>query len=106
MAGNQFLPWTENEHQRDSLLTLIKRKGLAQIDYYRNLPPRWNDHLRCYSLNYHGRAKMISVKNFQLVRPGSADDVLLQVLAIIISPFLVSIYFFIFFTFLVRKIQR
>jgi hypothetical protein len=96
MAGNQFLPWTENEHQRDSLLTLIKRKGLAQIDYYRNLPPRWNDHLRCYSLNYHGRAKMISVKNFQLVRPGSADDVLLQVLAIIISPFLVSIYFLFF----------
>jgi len=76
--GNQFIPWIGDEHHRMSLFSLAERKDYAQLEYYRNKPPRWNERLGCYSLNYHGRAKMISVKNFQLVRPGNVDDVLLQ----------------------------
>lgn len=36
-----------------------------------NKAPHWNEGLRCWCLNFRGRVKLASVKNFQLVR---ADD--------------------------------
>lgn len=33
----------------------------------RNKPPHWNDSLRCWCLNFRGRVKLASVKNFQLI---------------------------------------
>jgi uncharacterized MAPEG superfamily protein len=90
-AANQFVPWIADEHNRMTMLTLAERKQFSQLEFYRNKPPRWNERLGCYSLNYHGRAKMISVKNFQLIRPTAADDVLLQVkFHLLIFLFLVS----------------
>ena len=37
----------------------------------KNKAPHWNEGLRCWCLNFRGRVKLASVKNFQLVR---ADD--------------------------------
>lgn len=37
----------------------------------RNKSPHWNEAMRCWCLNFRGRVKLASVKNFQLVR---ADD--------------------------------
>jgi len=33
----------------------------------RNKPPKWNDTLNAYCLNFGGRVTQASVKNFQLV---------------------------------------
>jgi hypothetical protein len=33
----------------------------------RNKPPHWNQDLRCWCLNFRGRVKLASVKNFQLI---------------------------------------
>ncbi|CAI9088818.1 OLC1v1023255C1 [Oldenlandia corymbosa var. corymbosa] len=53
----------------------------------RNKAPRWQEHLQCWCLNFHGRVTVASVKNFQLVaimdqsQPGGKGDeetVLLQ----------------------------
>lgn len=33
-----------------------------------NKPPHWNDTLRCWCLNFRGRVKLASVKNFQLIK--------------------------------------
>lgn len=38
----------------------------------RNKPPHWNDTLRCWCLNFRGRVKLASVKNFQLVKANDA----------------------------------
>lgn len=35
----------------------------------RNKQPHWNHDLRCHCLNFHGRVKEASVKNYQLVQP-------------------------------------
>ena len=35
-----------------------------------NKPPHWNTGLNCWCLNFHGRVKLASVKNFQLVQEG------------------------------------
>jgi hypothetical protein len=37
-----------------------------------NKPPHWNEGLRCWCLNFKGRVKLASVKNFQLM---AANDI-------------------------------
>ena len=39
----------------------------------RNKDPHWNEALRCWCLNFRGRVKMASVKNFQLVKDNDED---------------------------------
>lgn len=46
--------------------------------YLINKPPRWNDQVGAYVLNFQGRVTMASVKNFQLVDPDAQDTVVLQ----------------------------
>lgn len=44
-----------------------------------NKSPHWNDGLRCWCLNFRGRVKLASVKNFQLVREDDeAERVVMQ----------------------------
>ena len=50
--------------------------GLA---YLINKPPRWNEQVGAYVLNFNGRVTMASVKNFQLVDPDEHSIVVLQV---------------------------
>ena len=40
--------------------------GLHGVEL-RNKPPHWNESLRCWCLNFRGRVKLASVKNFQLI---------------------------------------
>lgn len=40
----------------------------------KNKAPHWNEALRCWCLNFRGRVKLASVKNFQLVRDGDAEE--------------------------------
>ena len=44
----------------------------------RNKPPKWNDSLGAYCLNFNGRVTHASVKNFQLVSDDDHDHVILQ----------------------------
>lgn len=43
-----------------------------------NKPPKWNDAVGAYVLNFNGRVTMASVKNFQLVNPEDQERVVLQ----------------------------
>ena len=43
-----------------------------------NKPPRWNEEVNAYVLNFGGRVTMASVKNFQLVTAEDQESVLLQ----------------------------
>lgn len=43
-----------------------------------NKPPRWNDQVGAYVLNFNGRVTMASVKNFQLIHPDEQERVVLQ----------------------------
>ena len=45
-----------------------------------NKAPHWNETLRCWCLNFRGRVKLASVKNFQLVQTqGASETVIMQV---------------------------
>lgn len=44
----------------------------------RNKHPHWNEDLHCWCLNFRGRVKLASVKNFQLVQDVDQNDSLLM----------------------------
>ena len=56
------------------------KRGHGQQDtvVMRNKPPKWNEQLSAYCLNFRGRVTHASVKNFQLVSDADPEAVLLQ----------------------------
>lgn len=57
----------------------MKDRNFRDLIYLINKPPRWNEQVGAYVLNFSGRVTMASVKNFQLVDPDEQNAVLLQV---------------------------
>eukprot|EP00935_MAST-01C_sp_MAST-1C-sp1_P001138 g1138.t1 len=56
-------------------------RDIKDMGCYINKPPRWNDNVGAYVLNFHGRVTKASVKNFQLVTHENAaglDDIALM----------------------------
>lgn len=62
----------------ESILDLIKDRNFRDLKYLINKPPRWNEQVGAYVLNFNGRVTMASVKNFQLVDPEEQNVVVLQ----------------------------
>lgn len=63
---------------QDDILTRIKERNFRDLAYLINKPPRWNEQVGAYVLNFNGRVTMASVKNFQLVDPDEQNAVVLQ----------------------------
>eukprot|EP00937_MAST-01D_sp_MAST-1D-sp2_P006575 g6575.t1 len=55
--------------QRGAMAKMFKKKNMEGLVPLINKPPRWNDQVGAYVLNFNGRVTMASVKNFQLVTP-------------------------------------
>ena len=64
--------------EQDGILQKFKDRELDQLFYMINKPPRWNDQVGAYVLNFNGRVTMASVKNFQLINPEDQERVVLQ----------------------------
>lgn len=63
----------------DSILDRVRaRRALDELVVMGNKPPRWNDELNAYCLNFNGRVTEASVKNFQLVSDDNHNHVILQ----------------------------
>lgn len=62
----------------EELLEKIRARNCRDIVYLINNPPRWNEQVGAYVLNFNGRVTMASVKNFQLVDPEERNTVVLQ----------------------------
>ena len=43
-----------------------------------NVKPHWSNIQRCYVLNFYGRVKKASAKNFQVINEEEPDEILLQ----------------------------
>lgn len=65
--------------QSDGLLAQLKNSSGAQmIDTYQNKPPKWNETIGAYVLNFNKRVTEASVKNFQLISSTDPETVYLQ----------------------------
>lgn len=60
------------------LLEYSRGRNHADAIHLINKPPRWNEQVGAYVLNFNGRVTMASVKNFQLVEPENQNAVILQ----------------------------
>jgi len=62
----------------EEILNKIRNRNCRDTVYLINNPPRWNEQVGAYVLNFNGRVTMASVKNFQLVDPEERGTVVLQ----------------------------
>jgi tubby and related proteins len=62
----------------DEMLNKCKEQDHTNLTYLINKPPRWNDQVCAFVLNFNGRVTMASVKNFQLVTPDDQETIVLQ----------------------------
>ena len=53
----------------------MKEEGIIHLE---NLKPEWSERMECYCLNFYGRVKKASAKNFQIIIPGDTDNIILQ----------------------------
>lgn len=65
------LPWTICAHCVRSFKRHARLKDMVLL---RNKPPKWNEQLGAYCLNFSGRVTAASVKNFQLIEEGDASE--------------------------------
>jgi len=49
------------------MIAKFKSGNMQGIKFFYNKPPKWNEHLQAFVLNFNGRVDKASVKNFQLV---------------------------------------
>jgi len=64
---------------KDGIVPRYKAGGSAnELTVLTNKPPKWNDQVGAYVLNFAGRVTMASVKNFQLVNEDDPETVILQ----------------------------
>lgn len=64
--------------KHDEMITKCKEQDHTNLHYLINKPPRWNEEVGAYVLNFNGRVTQASVKNFQLVQPEDQETVVLQ----------------------------
>merc|ERR1719223_1314180 len=70
--------WRTSNNKNEDMLQKCKEEDHTNLTYLINKPPRWNEQVGAYVLNFNGRVTMASVKNFQLVTPEDQDTVVLQ----------------------------
>lgn len=64
--------------ETEGLIALHKAGNSGLIDCYHNKPPKWNDQIGAFVLNFNKRVTQASVKNFQLANQEDPDTVYLQ----------------------------
>ena len=63
---------------QEDILVRMRDRNMRDLQFLINKPPRWNEQIGAYVLNFNGRVTMASVKNFQLVDPDEQNAVVLQ----------------------------
>jgi len=63
---------------RDKIVERFKLQRMTDLLTLRNKQPTWNEETQSYVLNFGGRVKAASVKNFQIVHEEDPDYVILQ----------------------------
>ena len=72
--SNSFLtspPTIVGKPSSQKMAARMTRPGSVKLH---NCPPRWNEAVSAYVLNFYGRVTQASVKNFQIVRSGVGPD--------------------------------
>lgn len=64
--------------EQEGLVALQKANNTSLIHSFHNKPPKWNEQVGAFVLNFNKRVTQASVKNFQLTTSDDPDTVFLQ----------------------------
>lgn len=84
-AAGERIACKPTNPQTDGLIALSESRSQTSmsglqplVTTYVNKPPKWNDQIGAFVLNFNKRVTQASVKNFQLIRSDDPDSVYLQ----------------------------
>ena len=93
-SSQQVAPATPTPSQTDSQLPVSPCKSSTFSSFngieLRNKAPHWNDTLRCWCLNFRGRVKLASVKNFQLMKAEDPIKTIVMQVCVVLALLLSS----------------
>jgi tubby-related protein 1 len=64
--------------KQETMMGKLKKRDFTHMVYAYNKPPRWNDAVGAFVLNFNGRVTMASVKNFQLISHDDQERIIVQ----------------------------
>ena len=56
--------WPDTEHEGDTIQSKFAQNDTEDIMFFFNKPPKWNEQVQAFVLNFNGRVDKASVKNF------------------------------------------
>ena len=63
----QELVWHDAEDPRTKIQGKFDNNETSDVIFFFNKPPKWNEQVQAFVLNFNGRVDKASVKNFQLI---------------------------------------
>ena len=76
-ASNDHYVWKPKKKD-EGMMTNYKNGNTNGMLCFYNKPPKWNEHVQAFVLNFNGRVDRASVKNFQLIDDRDENKVYLQ----------------------------
>jgi|TARA_B110000285_G_C15086804_1_gene596682 tubby and related proteins len=74
----QELYWPDTEVEKDTIQGKFADNETENIMFYFNKPPKWNEQVQAFVLNFNGRVDKASVKNFQLIDEYDDNKIYMQ----------------------------
>jgi tubby and related proteins len=70
--------WPDTEVEKDTIQGKFAENETENIMFYFNKPPKWNEQVQAFVLNFNGRVDKASVKNFQLIDEYDDNKIYMQ----------------------------
>lgn len=70
--------WPDTEVENESIQGKFASNESDDIMFFFNKPPKWNEQVQAFVLNFNGRVDKASVKNFQLVDQHDDSKIYMQ----------------------------
>ena len=70
--------WPDTEVEADTIQGKFAAQEFEDIMFFFNKPPKWNEQVQAFVLNFNGRVDKASVKNFQLVDQHDDSKIYMQ----------------------------
>lgn len=70
--------WPDTDAQKDTIQGKFDGNEAEDIMFFFNKPPKWNEQVQAFVLNFNGRVDKASVKNFQLIDEYDDNKIYMQ----------------------------
>lgn len=72
------LVWPDTENEKETIQGKFGDSQAEDIMFFFNKPPKWNEQVQAFVLNFNGRVDKASVKNFQLIDEYDDNKIYMQ----------------------------